>query len=242
MTGPLIAVVGHHLPNGRIKDWRMGALAIPDVYVDAVRRAGGVSAVISPLELTGQHLLARFDGFLLAGGGDVEPGRYGALRHRRVHGVDPVRDELEIDLAREAARMAVPTLAICRGAQVLNVACGGTLHQHVPDLPRVAIHAPPPRERTPVTHPVKVSESSLLASALGAAAAEVVSWHHQAIDRLGDGLTAVAWGEDGLVEAVEGGPGWLLGVQWHPEMSAAEDPLQQRLFDELVARATARRG
>ncbi len=211
---------------------------IPAVYVMAVVRAGGWPLLLPPVSVDAVHAcLNRVQGVVLTGGGDLDPARYGASRHATVYHVDAARDDCELALAVEANRRRLPVLAICRGIQVVNVALGGTLHQHVPEVyGEVVPHRVPPRITT--RHPVKVAATALLATAMGGMHADVVSWHHQAVDRLGAGLRPVAWSSDGLVEAVEldGNP-YLLAVQWHPELSALEDPRQQALFDHHVAMA-----
>src|SRR6266508_2831037 len=229
MRTPLVAVVAYHLAPGRVKRWDRGAFALPDTYVAALRRAGA-----RPVLLPGQEdgdpaqALEPFDALLLAGGGDVDPTRYGAGNHPEVYGVDAERDAFEIGLARTAAQTGVPTLAICRGIQVLNVAFGGTLHQHVPDVPGLDSHGMPRGAVIdPVLHDVKVCEGSRLFEATGQPALAARSSHHQAVDRLGERLVAVGWAGDGLVEAVEHEEGWVLGVQWHPEETASRDPAQQ---------------
>jgi putative glutamine amidotransferase len=234
---PLIALVSYRLSSGRVAQWDTGAYAVPDEYVSALDRAGGRAAILAgPPDHAPADLLRRFDGLLLIGGGDIIPERYGAgERHPDVYGLDPDRDEYEIGVALAADRMGMPTLAICRGIQVLNVAFGGTLHQHLPHVERFAGHREP--AMVGFLHDVKVSESSRLAEATKAAALRCYSAHHQGLDRLGEGLTAVGWSEDGLVEAVERPDGWVVGVQWHPEHTAAGDPAQQSLFDAFVERA-----
>jgi putative glutamine amidotransferase len=186
-------------------------------------------------------MLDMFDAVLLLGGGDVDPARYGADAQAEVYGVDPHRDELEIALVHEAARRDLPTLAVCRGIQVVNVARGGTLHQHVPDLPGVMDHRPDASlGSTPVMHDVAVDHGSRVAEATGRTLLRCASHHHQAVDRLGDGLHVVGRSDDGVIEAVEGDDGWLVAVQWHPELTAAEDPTQQALFGALAERARER--
>jgi putative glutamine amidotransferase len=230
----LVAVVGYHLPPGRITRWTSGAYAVPDKYVDAVRRAGGEAVLVAPGAGT-DHLIERFDGLLLIGGGDVDPSTYGELEaHAAVYGVDPDRDRSEIALVRTAFETRLPTLAICRGVQVLNVAFGGTLVQHLPDRPSGLDHRQADPERM---HGVRVAEPSRLFDATGTTSVHGASRHHQGIDRLGDGLVPVGWAEDELVEAVEHRDGWIVGVQWHPEITAATDPAQQSLFDALVREA-----
>ena len=241
MTKPLVAVVGYHLALGRVTRWDSGAFAIPDPYVQALRRAGVETAVLPPSPSPEPDLLGRFDGLLLAGGGDVVPSRYGATdRHARVYGENAERDELELSLLRMAANAGIPTLAICRGVQVANVAFGGTLHQHLPDVDGMAEHAPD-GGGVHVMHGVRVAGGSRLEAACGRQVARVASYHHQGLDRLGDGVVPVAWSvDDGLVEAVELEAGWVVAVQWHPEITAAEDPAQQALFDAFAEQTRAR--
>jgi putative glutamine amidotransferase len=240
MPAPLIALVSYHLDLGRVDKWDTGAYAVPDEYVAALDRAGGrASSLAGRPDGEPEALLERFDGLLLVGGGDVAPERFGSKeRHPDVYGVDPDRDEFEMGLVSAADRMGVPALAICRGIQVMNVAFGGTLHQHLPDVEGFDRHRRP--AKVGFMHDVKVSESSRLIEATGSAALHCYSAHHQGLDRLGEGLAPIGWAEDGLVEAVERPNGWMVGVQWHPEHTAAEDPSQQALFDTLVSRARAR--
>jgi putative glutamine amidotransferase len=241
MTAPLIALVAYRLGPDRVKRWSGGAYAVPDLYVDAVRRAGGVPVLLPlPLAAPPSEVMAAFDGLLLIGGGDVDPSRYGAsTRHPLVYAIDPDRDEGEIGLIRWAAGARLPTLAICRGAQVMNTAFGGTLIQHLPDHSGLLDH----RAAEGVTermHSVRVAMPSRLWAAADRTSMDVASRHHQGLDRLGEDLVPVAWAEDGLVEAVEHPQGWMVGVQWHPELTAAADPVQQALFDALAREAEAR--
>jgi putative glutamine amidotransferase len=175
---------------------------------------------------------------ILAGGGDIAPTAYDGEPHETIYAVSEERDHFEFALVRAAlARRDTPLLCICRGMQVLNVACGGSLHAHVPDRfgARVA-HRLPPRLRS--QHAVRIDPKSRLADLVGITEPEVCSWHHQAIDRLGDGLRPVAWADDGVIEAVEQTQHpWCIGVQWHPEMQLG-DANQQRLFAGLVAAIT----
>jgi putative glutamine amidotransferase len=240
MRGPLIALVTYHLAPGRVTGWDSGAYGVHDLYVAALRRAGGVPVLLPPGDEAGpEEVLAPFDGLLLAGGGDVDPRRYAAERHPETAKVDAERDELEIGLVRAADEAGLPTLAICRGAQVTNVAFGGTLLQHLPDDPARTCHESE-RSGADHRHAVKLAESSRLAELSGAATLDVVSRHHQGIEHVGEGLVAVGWSDDGLVEAVERSGGWTLAVQWHPEVTAAVEPAQQGLFDALVREASAR--
>jgi putative glutamine amidotransferase len=238
MLEPLIAIPGYRLPPGDVPRWTSGAYAVPAPYVEAIGRAGGLPALLlsSEDERDAADLLLSFSGLLLIGGGDVEPARYDAPHHPHQYGVDPSRDAFEIGLVRAADRLAMPTLAICRGAQVLDVAFGGSLHQHLPDVVSLGSHGIP--GEPPVIHDVTVAEDSLLAAACGSRSLTCSSHHHQGVERIGEGLRATAWSRDGLVEALErdtpADASWIVGVQWHPEDTNATDPAQQRLFDEFV--------
>ncbi|MDP9344038.1 MAG: gamma-glutamyl-gamma-aminobutyrate hydrolase family protein [Actinomycetota bacterium] len=242
MTQPLVAVPAYRLPAGRVTSWHVGCFAVPEPYIEAIRRAGLTPVILPETDLESVvSMLDMFDAILLLGGGDVDPARYGAEAHSEVYGVDPHRDDLEISLVREAVRRDLPTLAVCRGIQVLNVARGGTLLQHVPDLPGVLDHRPDASLGShPVMHQVEVKPDSRVAEATGRTVLTCASHHHQAVDRLGDGLHVVGRSEDGVVEAIEGDDGWLVAVQWHPELTAADDPTQQALFDALAERARER--
>ena len=214
---------------------------MPEAYVAAIRRGGGHPVALTwPDPEPPEEILTRFDGLLLLGGADIEPIRYGADPHPATYGTDSMRDSTELRLVRAAAELDVPTLAICRGIQVVNVALGGTLLQHLPDIEGMLDHGSPATGGEHSMHGVKVSSGSRLAEACGAESLEALSHHHQAVDSLGDGLQAVGWSEDGLVEAIELERGWIVGVQWHPEQTAAADRQQQKLFDGLVLQAMSR--
>lgn len=241
---PLVAVPTYHLAAGRVIDWARGGYAVPEGYVASLRRAGARTLLLPPSPgVAPEELLAPFDGLVLAGGGDVDPFRYGApAHHPAVYGVDPIRDESELRLVKAAIGLGMPVLAVCRGMQVVNVALGGTLHQHLPDIQGIDLHGHPTKQSS-VLHGVKVSEGTRLAAACGPEVLRCTSHHHQGVDRLGAGLTEVAWSGDGLVEAIEldDEDAWIVGVQWHPELTAAEDDIQQALFDALVTAVRARR-
>lgn len=181
-------------------------------------------------------LLSLVDGVLLMGGGDVEPSRYGGAPHDELYGLEPERDALETALVHAADRQGIPTLAICRGIQILNVAFGGTLHPHLPDVESIGVHGEP-LSGDPVPHDVELAAGSRIAGAMRADVVSGSSHHHQGIDALGEGLIATGRTQDGLVESVERETGWIVGVQWHPEETAAADPSQQGLFDALVRAA-----
>ena len=243
MSAPLIGILGYRLTPGRVSMWPWGAFAVPEGYVQATLRAGGLPAIVPPTALestSADALVERFDALILCGGGDVEPGRSGASPSDRLYGLDPVRDAFEVAVLRASAAADTPTLAICRGLQVLNVAFGGTLHQHLPDVPGMGRHGVPPADEA-VLHEVTVDPTSLLARMSGSTSLKGLAHHHQGIDRIGDGLVATGRTDDGLVEALERPGWWMVAVQWHPEETAAEDPQQQALFDALVDRARERR-
>ena len=193
---------------------------VNQVYIDAVVRAGGIPFILPVLDPDDAELaLLAVDGLLLTGGGDVDPARYGAVPVPEVHGLDRRRDAFEAALVVAAARAGLPVLAICRGCQILNVALGGSLIQHVPAV-MGRDHSIRDRAYEPV-HEVAVAAGSLLEAVAGDTQIAVNSLHHQAVDRLGAGLRAVARGDDGIIEGVESaGAGRLLGVQWHPELLA----------------------
>lgn len=219
-----------------------GEIPLPHQYVTSVRRAGGVPLLIAPGETHLDRLLDSLDAFVVAGGGDICPRRYGGRDHETIYSVDAERDEFELRLIAELHARRTPTLAICRGLQIVNVALGGTLHAHLPDVvgETVAHRAPP---RRPIPHAVQLVPDSRLAAVLDAhdLRLEAMSWHHQAVDRAGRSCRVVAVADDGVVEAIETDE-WpeLIAVQWHPELTSHEDAAQQRLFDELVRQARVR--
>jgi gamma-glutamyl-gamma-aminobutyrate hydrolase PuuD len=171
-------------------------------------------------------ILDGLDALVLPGGSDVEPSRYGAEPHPGTQPPDRLRDEAESGLLAASIGRGLPVLAICRGAQLLNVLRGGTLHQHLPEVVGAQTHMRRPHTMEGCTHEVVIAPESRLASLVGAGLRTVVSHHHQGIDRLGQGLTVSARAPDGVVEAVElAGPALCIGVQWHPEREEAADSL-----------------
>ena len=213
---------------------------LPAEYVDAVRRAGGIPLLLPPGEERMDAVLPLLKAVVFSGGGDLDPDLYGGSHHETIYWVEPERDRSEIALARRVFDLGVPTLAICRGSQILNVAKGGTLIEHLPDeVGETVNHRVPPREPTP--HPIRVAPASRLAGLLGATDFSCMSWHHQAIRQVAPGFEVVAHAPDGTIEGLEvPSHPWLVAVQWHPELTAAEDPIQQRLFDALVEAAGTR--
>jgi putative glutamine amidotransferase len=209
------------------------------VYARAVQLAGGIPVVLPPTPPANvPALLARLQGVCLSGGPDLDPAGYKARAHAELGPTEPELDAFELALARGADAIGLPLLGICRGCQVLNVARGGTLHQHLPDVTDGLIgHRQTLSGRLP-THTVKVQQDSRLAEITGPGELEVNSFHHQAADRLGGGLRAVAWSPDGVVEALEDPDApFLLGVQWHAE-TLVERPEHEALFRALVDAAT----
>jgi putative glutamine amidotransferase len=213
---------------------------VTQAYVDAVVRAGALPFILPVMDPHDAELaLLAVDGLLLTGGGDVDPARYGAAPVPEVYGLDPGRDAFEVALVLAAVRVGLPVLGICRGSQVLNVALGGSLVQHVP---AVTGRDHCLRDRAYETvHDVTVAPGSLLEAVAGGGGTEIPvnSLHHQSVDGLGAGLRAVAWAEDGIVEGVESdGLGRLLGVQWHPELLTGPGHApHERLFAWLVTEA-----
>ncbi|HEY7485135.1 MAG TPA: gamma-glutamyl-gamma-aminobutyrate hydrolase family protein [Streptosporangiaceae bacterium] len=214
--------------------WVREAALVPAPYLRAVERAGGVPILLPPTTARGAEVAVQaLDGIVFAGGGDLEPGLYGAERHQETGPPQPARDRYEFALIRAAIEADLPFLAICRGIQVLNVVREGDLVQHLPDAVGNKEHAPVPGKMG--THEVRITLASTLGKILGEQA-DVPTHHHQAVRRLGKGLVAVAWTDDQVVEAIElQGHRFGLGVQWHPEEG---DDL--RLFEALVAEITGR--
>lgn len=245
---PLIAVVAYHLAEDRVARWPEGGYGVPKLYLDALRRTGARTAILPPGEEgTPEEILDAFDGLLLVGGGDIDPARYGGGSNEHLYGIEPDRDESETQLLRAADRIALPTLCICRGMQVMNVAFGGTLHPHLPDVPGLIQHGVPV-EGTQTIHDVTPEPGSRLAAVTKSGSLAAASHHHQGVDRLGDGLAATGRTVDGLIEAIElivsdqqdPRATWMVGVQWHPEETAEHDPAQQSLFDALSLLARLR--
>lgn len=220
--------------------WDAAAYGVPASYVEAVRRAGGRPYILAPGEPAEvASLLEGLDGLLLIGGSDVDPARFGQERHPEVYGVDQVRDEFEIALLAASDARLLPTLCVCRGMQIMNVAFGGTLFQHLPDVEGMDDHGDP-QSGGPRLHEVTIDAQTHLGEAVAPGGVRSSCHHHQGVERVGDGLRVAARASDGLVEAIERDAGWMVGVQWHPEVTANEDPAQQSVFDAFVARAAGR--
>ena len=223
---PVIGITTYS-ETARWGPWNCPAVLVPADYVRHVSGAGGVPVLLPPLA-GDVEVLDRLDGLVLAGGADVDPARYGAPRSPRTGPAQPHRDEAELAVLAGAVERDLPVLAICRGLQVLNVLRGGTLHQHLPDVVGTDAHVPRPGVYS--DNRVRIAAGSRLVELLGTEA----TWachHHQALDVLGSGVTAVAWADDGTVEAAElDGATFVVGVQGHPEVGQ-----DARLFAGLVA-------
>lgn len=232
MTRPLIAVPARF--SATASALRYAAEVSARALVEAVWRGGGEPAGIHPSDCPDSDVasrLARFDGVLLPGGGDIAPHRYGADdTHDSVYDVDEVQDAFDLRVARTALDLGLPLLAICRGLQVVNVALGGTLEQDM---------GGPADAHRHVVHPVAIRRGTLLERATGAQKVEASCYHHQRVNRLAAGLAVTARAADGTVEGLElpGAAGWFSAVQWHPEDTAHEDPAQQGIFGALVRAA-----
>lgn len=229
---PTIGITTYHA-NANWRGWSEEGALLPWTYVTAIRDSGGRPVLLPPGGDTveAEATVAVLDGLVIAGGGDIDPAIYGAARHPKTEVTAPDRDTWELALAEAALRMNVPLLGICRGMQVLNVACGGTLLQHIPDL--VGHDAHSGHAVGFGSHKVRVTSGRTVSGVLpGAEYFEVPTHHHQAVDKLGDGLTAVAWADDGIIEAIEATTAhdFIVGVQWHPEQGS-----DARLFSALVA-------
>lgn len=232
---PLIAVVGRRADSVSIL--RFTATLAAEAICEAVYAAGGEPVVLHGPDagpdqgLTGR--LARFDGLLVPGGADLGPAHYGQDAHPETAAVVDFQDDLDLAATRSYLASGIPTLAICRGLQVLNVVCGGTLDQHLTETTVPHGNA---------VHAVDVVAGSRLAKVVDSDSIDVSSYHHQAIDRLGRGLTITAVAKDGVVEAVEHESADVIAVQWHPEDRHLTSTSDAALFADLVDRAARRKG
>jgi putative glutamine amidotransferase len=229
MTRPAIGICSA-LERASWSVWSQPAALLPLAYVEAVQRAGGMVAMLPPdpqLADDPQQALELIDGLILAGGADIDPAAYGQEAHPQTLGTVPERDAFELAMARGAIERDMPVLGICRGMQLLNVACGGTLVQHLPERFGHEEHRRVPGSFEGAEHDVILTEGSLAARAAGEVTHVTKSHHHQGVERLGDGLIVTGSSLlDELPEAIEWGGGssdrrFVLGVQWHPEADIA---------------------
>ncbi|MCK2037920.1 gamma-glutamyl-gamma-aminobutyrate hydrolase family protein [Microbacterium sp. SSW1-49] len=232
---PLVGITTY-LERAQQGVWDVRAAFLPEQYLTGVTSVGGIALLLPPQDPdTADAAIAGLDGLILSGGADVAPELYGAERHPTTDPARVDRDAWELALFRAAERRRIPVLAICRGLQLVNVARGGTLQQHLPEslgTERYRIGGGVFAENQ-----VAVAQDTALAEVLGQDSVSVRSYHHQGIDRLGEGLVAAAHSDDGLVQAfvdTEGGS-HVVGIQWHPE----EDAEDRRLFQDLVTQARA---
>ncbi len=235
MAPPLIGITTYG-PDAEGR--KLEEVYLPRCYVDAVADAGGLPVLLPPSAAALDETLSRLDGVIIAGGGDLDPGAYDGPPHETVYMVNGERDRHELAVADHALRRPeLAVLGICRGMQVMNVARGGDLDAHLPEVYGDAVtHRLPPRD--PVLHDVRLESGSTLARIYREQEFPVCSWHHQCVRKLGEGLVPVARASDGVIEAlVHSDHPWALGVQWHPEMQVADDPLQRRIFEALVEAA-----
>lgn len=230
---PVVGITTYVEP-ARWGNWQLDAALIPFMYVQALERAGARPLLVPPSDDAVEETLDALDGLLLSGGADLDPESYGAEAHPQTSGVRPDRDRAELALLEGALARDMPVLAVCRGLQVLNVARGGDLVQHLPEVVGHEEHRAVPGVFS--EHRVRIEERSRLGELLGDRA-PVQSHHHQGLGRVGRGLREVAWADDGTIEAVED-PSlrFAVGVLWHPE--AGDDA---RLFEALVSEARAYR-
>jgi putative glutamine amidotransferase len=230
---PVVGITAHVVP-ARWSHWELEAALIPAMYVEAVERAGARALLVPPADDGVDETLEALDGVVFTGGPDLDPELYGQVPHPETVGLAPERDRAELVLLQAALARDMPVLAICRGSQVLNVALGGDLVQHLPDVVGDDRHKDAPGVF--VEHEVEVEQDTRLGALLGDRV-PVKSHHHQGLGRIGSGLRVSAHAEDGTVEAVEEPRRrFTLGVLWHPE--AGEDA---RLFEALVEEARAYR-
>ena len=240
MDRPVIGLCAA-LEQARWGVWDQPAFLLPRNYVDAVQRAGGLAVLLvadPELERDPEAALDLVDGLILAGGADIDPSFYGQPPHPETHGTVPERDRFEIAMARGAIERDLPLLGICRGMQLLNVALGGTLHQHLPDVLGHGDHRRVAGSFDGNDHDVLLAEGSQVAEVAGELVHSTKSHHHQGVDKLGEGLTVTGRASmDELPEAVElAGRRFVLGVQWHPEADRAS-----QMVGGLVRAASAAR-
>jgi len=254
-SAPTVLVSSYYYPSPGKPETSWYHAAAPMAYIDSVRLAGGVPLVAPPLDDDAEvaSALARSDAVLIVGGPDLDPAAYGQEPHPATKLLHRRRNDSDLRLARGALDSGKPLLGVCGGLQVVNVIRGGTLHQHVPEMPELSS----PKEHTAGDtfdsyHQIRLEPDCRLAKIMGATEMEVNSAHHQSVDRVGEGLRAVAWSQKGVIEALEGAdPGRFLAlVQWHPERLAVSPsesevgarpgpgrPEQLAIFEAFVAAA-----
>jgi len=217
-----------------------GQFCLMGTHVDAVRLAGGIAILLPPGESNLAAILELVDGLVFSGGGDIDPATYKGSPHPEIYLVDPERDSFELGLARAALKAGTPMLGICRGLEILIVASGGTLIPHLPDTYGTTVTHRADLSH-PIEHSVDVDPKSKLATILGETKPIVVSWHHQAVGTITPEWKVTASAADGVIEALEHQHHpWAIALQWHPELSL-NHPVQQSIFQALVAVASNQR-
>jgi putative glutamine amidotransferase len=209
-------------------------------YLRAVTAAGGFPVVLPAIPERAGEALDLVSGLLLIGGGDIEAKQIGKTNHPQAKFFNPLRDEFELAAIREAVKRKMPLFGICRGEQMINIALGGTIYQDIADEQGSGFEHNQEDKPNEAVHAASIAPDSCLAAILGTTQVSVNSVHHQAVRDPAPGLTAVAWAQDGVVEAVEscgGSHGFILGVQWHPERLVEHQPEQRRLFERFVKAA-----
>jgi putative glutamine amidotransferase len=225
---PLVLIPGRH--SEQAAGHRTAVVTSGRLYADAIERAGAIAVILPPtLDVdVMREATTRCDGLVFLGGGDVCPRTYGEQETAQLYGVNESLDDFELLVLRQAIALDKPILAICRGHQMLNVALGGTLIQHLDTTD----------DHRDTMHQVQLLEGSHVAHAMGTTQPTVHSFHHQAIKQLASDLQVIGTHADGTIEAVQHTTAsWVVGVQWHPEDTALTDSQQQQLFNELVRRA-----
>lgn len=245
---PIIGITANYMFDGSAEyaegigapdqEWQL----LADDYITSVKRAGGIPLILPIIKEEGDRavtlrLLDCVDGVLFSGGSDVDPLRFGAVTTGKTGNLIPERDEQEFFLFRHVLeKTGKPMLGICRGAQLFNAAMGGTLIQHIPDL-GLAPHTLPMYPRAQASHWVTIAPDSRLRRIVGTERLGVNSFHHMAVEQCAPGIRAVAWSEDGIIEAIElehPGDRFFLAVQWHPEMMAEKNAVQQNILTAFV--------
>ncbi|SMD27001.1 gamma-glutamyl-gamma-aminobutyrate hydrolase family protein [Kibdelosporangium aridum] len=231
---PLIGITTY-LEQAKFGLWELPSAVLMRSYLDSIVAAGGMPVMLPPVGRWLPEHVSHLDALVLSGGADIDPSRYGQAPHAATGTLRLERDTSEFGLFHLALEADIPVLGVCRGLQLINIALGGTLHQHVPDVAGSNSHNP--SSGVFGTNDIKLAPGSVVASLVGEHTI-VHCHHHQAIDQLGSGLTAVGWAQDGTVEAVElAEASFVIGVQWHPE----ENHTDVRLFQGLVQAAVQRK-
>lgn len=206
---------------------------LPDAYVDAIQKAGGVPVLLPPKRTNLKRILDIVDGVVFSGGGDIDPSLYNGEPHPTIHSLDSERDAFEFALAKQLLTTDIPTLGICRGLQMLSIASGATLIAHIPDDSKAIDHRLD-HPRCPIHHEVQVQRGSRLFDVIKDSTVSVASWHHQAVKAVPSGWKITAEAADGIIEALEySNHPWMVAVQWHPELSP-DNPAHCQLFKALI--------